>query len=571
MWSPAGFVNPFTDLGGSGGAGATGFDALPVAGERAVQFTAAAAQAGVGAAGPNHGVSPVSPFDGSGVGAAAAAPEPPVTAAIEIPAENVEAHHEQATQDGAAIHAAEAKSAEAIRPGCDEWRLNLKGQYPTGHVKPKGPALKAEVVRRDPNRRPNAWKLPDIVTWLHKHEPPRGIGSGGIGGGFPGDGGGGGVPGGTPGQGQEEEEEAAAGGSERWSWLRHGPRMAEVIKETGVDFSRRDQRMNSRKDLDSAARNWYWQTACNKFNEPQFKPATLKPQSDWAHEKFLSERIDPSTTCGYVLEPGRMEEKFKEMRTKLKKCLAKFRRSGNGDGAVVDDTGKDLFSSRFETYCDNNVVMYYWYELLVTSGLLESACGSMPAGSGDSSDPTKGPRPVAGHKKRRTKAEEMSNSMASALRQPVRIHKTAKERQAEVIAVRVAKIKEVQMRTELEGQLERSLDELEDLIKEREASSKDVKRHYAKKARLEHDLEQLVRQGQEGDEDEFVSSDDEDDDEEDEEGSSCPSSRPRSTRTHRGTGGPGGDEEEILQGDEVEGEGSEYDDYGEEDGEGGRG
>ena len=56
MWNP-GFVDPFvdTDLGGSGGAGATGFDALLVAGERAVDFTAAAAQAGVGAAGPNDG------------------------------------------------------------------------------------------------------------------------------------------------------------------------------------------------------------------------------------------------------------------------------------------------------------------------------------------------------------------------------------------------------------------------------------------------------------------------------------------------------------------------------------
>ena len=69
---------------------------------------------------------------------------------------------------------AAAAAAALIRPGATEYH-DLKA-WPKSEPKPGAEALKAEVLRRDPDAKPKYWSNPACVAWLAAHAPKPGGG-----------------------------------------------------------------------------------------------------------------------------------------------------------------------------------------------------------------------------------------------------------------------------------------------------------------------------------------------------------------------------------------------------------
>lgn len=121
----------------------------------------------------------------------------------------------------------------------------------------------------------------------------------------------------------------------RWSYRTCSIRMLHTIVELKGDFVRRDRPFQRRQDLDAAARNWFWQEAALKFNDPAFlpAPASVEGEERPPSSRFLSADVlnnvifkqhnfCPEFT-GYLADPNKIQSEFNELRTTVVDLLGK--------------------------------------------------------------------------------------------------------------------------------------------------------------------------------------------------------------------------------------------------------
>lgn len=369
--------------------------------------------------------------------------------------------------------------ARGIKPGCKHW--NLKDPRFPKADKPSSEVLRAEVIRRDPKRRPAAWSVPDLCKWLHEHPPllPHTEAGGDAD-----------APAlaacGTPTQHSlcdehgvaqttarrvpppatptppAEDQEQDDPKSRRWVNTKQTVRLVHCIVENKIDFLIRDQKPASRTELEGVDRKWFWHKLARTFNDSSFNPPLCQSRADNTDFSTLTPMYD-----GYPGTAVKLEQEFMKVRKRLTVALANFRQSGMGDGGgAYDGAEKEqdphynwtdeqernaksvkIYSSRFKNFLQGDIVAEYAYDRLVgDDGLLESSAADMPAETTASSEDAK-PRTTSGPARPRENARgkgkvvSLSPNSRAAMMQPIRMHKTQHEQQRDFYAAQTARLK----------------------------------------------------------------------------------------------------------------------------------
>ena len=98
----------------------------------------------------------------------------------------------------------------------------------------------------------------------------------------------------------------------------------------------------------------------------------------------------------YVADSTKLASEFKRVRSTVSHFMNPYRQSGMGERAEVMSAGDKVhrsltvFSSNFVDFCQGDMEAYYFYEVLLSKGLLESAANDLPAAAQFSSNSTVG-------------------------------------------------------------------------------------------------------------------------------------------------------------------------------------
>lgn len=72
--------------------------------------------------------------------------------------------------------------------------------------------------------------------------------------------------------------------------------MLHTIFELKEHFVRRDEGHTTRNEKDSAARNWFWVLAAQKFNDESFLPVLMQTPDYSINLIFEGAHLDPTST-----------------------------------------------------------------------------------------------------------------------------------------------------------------------------------------------------------------------------------------------------------------------------------
>ena len=487
---------------------------------------AEAAPTAMPGAGNMQGGSSSLPTQATAAAPASGQPRQPVQAAREGLAQQSsdqdsddESNHEPLEGDPLqAIKVSRVKAAKVVKPGCNGGQVPQWKQWPAGmYSKPTNTELQDEILLRDPKQRPASWSVQKKIDWLFTHAPPP-----------PGSAPAAAPPAATPpaaapagaarggapapaaeGAGTEE------GGGGCWKAQQQTIRLVHGIVANKETFLKRDQKM-TRESLDGAARNSAWQHIALWCNDRSKIPVRHGFFMDATH-------LSPDPTPDFCFMPGKCEEVFKKMRSKLTAALANFRVSGMGDCPYEEREKQSIsvYSSKFEDYVAGDQVALYWYHMLMPDGLLESSAAPLPPAASMSSndDDSRAPGSASGAKppelrrlgpsrlKNNSTAELLASSISRAAAAPIQMSKSGAQKMAEYYNARALKARASELHSNIstakENELERVTEVLhkhlerkrkemaEDQVGENEAPQRGdptLERLRMKKTRLEREL-----------------------------------------------------------------------------------
>ena len=222
-------------------------------------------------------------------------------------------------------------------------------------------------------------------------------------------------------------------------------RLLHVFAANKDVFLKRDQKPTDRTELEAADRRSAWVTLAEKFRDKDFDPSVRQPHVHERAEAWRKLRAGPTDL---QVDGLLLQKHFTSYRAKLVKAIAAFKLSGNGDGREMteEEAGQvnTVWSASFVNFCGGDIVLEYMYEICLDHGLLESAQTAMPSRTGHDSKSsrtvrggrrnTTGARAAKGHLKPgtsdRSRAAKRHRDILDALELPVRVAKSAKEKEA---------------------------------------------------------------------------------------------------------------------------------------------
>ena len=184
---------------------------------------------------------------------------------------------------------AQLQVCRTIKPGCTHW--NVKANEFPKENRPSKVALRMEVQRRDPTRKPAHWDVGKLCAWLRDNEgkqeqgkesgdaetpPSQGQGRPAAGGGTPS----------SEAEVEAVEVEVDPNKVRRWVQNKQTVRLVHAVLETKEQFLVRDKKPVNRVALEGEDRKWYWHNLSKKFNDPGFNPAVRETQTDTEFKGF---------------------------------------------------------------------------------------------------------------------------------------------------------------------------------------------------------------------------------------------------------------------------------------------
>ena len=167
---------------------------------------------------------------------------------------------------------------------------------------------------------------------------------------------------------------------QNWKGVVDSIRLLNAIISLKAEFLARDIKL-TREQLDAKQKKNYWVALANKFMSSDADLDVMIGDSQYWSNLGLSSRHS-----GFVLTAVKAEQVFKDLRSEHIKTQAKFCVSGGGDGGPVEEhTSVVEFSSNFRDFTIGYPVNEYFYEVLITHQLLESAATDLPPNAASSS------------------------------------------------------------------------------------------------------------------------------------------------------------------------------------------
>ena len=167
---------------------------------------------------------------------------------------------------------------------------------------------------------------------------------------------------------------------QNWKAVVDSIRLLNVIIKLKAAFLDRDIKL-TREQLDANQKKPFWALLAMEFMSNDADLDVMIGDSQYWSNLGLSSRHS-----GFVITPAKAEQVFKDLRSEHMKTQAKFRVSGGGDGGpVAEHTSVVEFSSNFRDFTVGYPVNEYFYEVLITHHLLESAATDLPPNAASSS------------------------------------------------------------------------------------------------------------------------------------------------------------------------------------------